>query len=118
MTRPKVNWLTSFLVLVVLVIVGAMIYQAVSYQTPKPPVVQVHVTQAPVSFPAGPVNSHPDTLPVQDRVPRWTRIDTPAGYPLVMRACLGEDGVYVDQNGSMSVVPSDPECKTADPPAK
>ena len=84
-----------------------------------PGTVQVRVPAAVVNnqwpFPA---NSHPDTLPVAERVQHWVHVDTPPGYPSVMRACLGTDGVYVDQYGAMASVPHDPECATADPPKK
>jgi hypothetical protein len=49
-------------------------------------------------------------------VQHWVRIDTPPGYPTIERACLGTDGVYVDQFGADYVVPGDPECKGVDPP--
>ena len=121
MTRLRVNWFPSLIILVLFVILGLSVYSVYStaaYEQPKPPVVQVHVAGATVTYPSGWVNGHPDTLPVSDRVQHWVRIDTPAGYPLVMRGCLGGDGVYVSQAGSMFVVASDPECKTPDPPAK
>lgn len=101
--------------LVVAVVIGLVAWQ--SARSYPAPVTQVHVTIPPATAPAV-LNNHPDTLPPSQRVPQWVQIDTPAGYGPVMRACLGVDGVYVGEQGSVTVVPHDPECLTPDPPAK
>lgn len=43
----------------------------------------------------------------------WQRIETPANYPTIVHACLGRDGLYVDQDAanSVEVVPNDPACR-------
>lgn len=45
--------------------------------------------------------------------PHWTRIDSPANYPTITRACVGSDGVYITQDAtaSVEVVANDPECR-------
>jgi hypothetical protein len=118
--RPSLLTLAVFLaVFWALSALALLIVGVVLLTTTQPLVVQVRVPPpAPVVFPAGPVNNHPGKAPAQDRSPAWVRIDAPAGYGLVLRSCLGADGVYESQSGSVAVVPHDPECLTPDPPAK
>ncbi len=63
-----------------------------------------------------PANTTPDRYSSPAKIPRWTRIDTPPGYPTMMRTCLGTDGHYENQYGAIYVVPGDPECRGIDPP--
>jgi hypothetical protein len=48
-----------------------------------------------------------------DVYPVWHRIGSPPYYPTIVTACVGRDGVYIDQDSanSVEVVPNDPNCR-------
>ena len=102
-----------FLFGVLAVILFAVIWNTVWSTTHRAPAVTYITVRTGLALPA---NATPDKYSSAAKIPRWTRVDTPAGYPSLMRACLGTDGMYVDQFGVMYVVPGDPECHGIDPP--
>jgi hypothetical protein len=58
-------------------------------------------------------NNHNAATPSRTVLPVWTRIGSPPNYPTIVRACVGRDGIYIDQDSanSVEVVPDDPACR-------
>ena len=60
----------------------------------------------------GESHNHNAPAPNFDIHAQWVRIQTPGNYHTIIRACVGKDGVYIDQsdNNSVTVTTNDPDC--------